>query len=402
MIKYIIGLSILIFSIDSYGQDGNIILKNSSFEDTPRQGVSSDFGASIQNWFDCGEVLFKSETPPDIHPGNFFSVSLEPFRGNSYLGLVVRDNDSWESVSQRLSAPIEGGKCYQFSIYLAKSDTYLSNSRAVGTNKKFNFSKPTTLRIWGGSDYCQNSELLAVSEPVDNLDWKEYTFEFNPENDHSFILLEAFYKTPEPIPYNGHILVDEASHIVRIPCPGEDYAVVAPPVKEKIKLRPKRKQTKPKEEPVVVAQQPSNHTNHNPETHSHKPKMILELDRKKIKKGQTINMENLYFAANESSINKASYNVLDELYNFLDHNQDVFIEIGGHTNGKRGISHAYCDKLSTGRAKTVADFLIERGIDESRVKHKGYGKRKPIATNTTVAGLRRNQRVEIKILNFGS
>ena len=46
-------------------------------------------------------------------------------------------------------------------------------------------------------------------------------------------------------------------------------------------------------------------------------------------------------------------------------------------------------------------WLIEaKGIDPNRVSFKGYGKRKPIATNDTPEGRKQNQRVEIKILQI--
>ena len=81
---------------------------------------------------------------------------------------------------------------------------------------------------------------------------------------------------------------------------------------------------------------------------------------------------------------------------FLDTNEDIVIEIGGHTNGLP--EHDYCDRLSTARAQSVAQYLYEKGIPVDRIGYKGYGKRKPVATNSTVDGRRKNQRVEIKIV----
>jgi len=74
----------------------------------------------------------------------------------------------------------------------------------------------------------------------------------------------------------------------------------------------------------------------------------------------------------------------------------VVIEIGGHTNNLP--ADDFCDKLSGDRAKSVAEFLYEKGIKEVRIAHKGYGKRKPIASNKSKSGRKKNQRVEIKIL----
>lgn len=131
-----------------------------------------------------------------------------------------------------------------------------------------------------------------------------------------------------------------------------------------------------------------------------KPKILPELDMATLTVGQTLRINNLYFQADSSSITDQSYDVLQEVYDFLDENDKVFIEVGGHTNNQP--TDSYCDVLSTARAKTVAEFLYSKGIKEQRIAYKGYGKRKPIATNETKIGRRKNQRVEIKILRLES
>jgi outer membrane protein OmpA-like peptidoglycan-associated protein len=89
---------------------------------------------------------------------------------------------------------------------------------------------------------------------------------------------------------------------------------------------------------------------------------------------------------------------MEEIYAFLKDHEKVIIEVGGHTNGLP--EDEYCDRLSTARAKNVSQYLFSKGIPESQVSYKGYGKRQPIATNQTVEGRRRNQRVEIKIISL--
>jgi outer membrane protein OmpA-like peptidoglycan-associated protein len=97
-------------------------------------------------------------------------------------------------------------------------------------------------------------------------------------------------------------------------------------------------------------------------------------------------------------MNDKSLPVLNEMYNFLQENGGIVIEVGGHTNNIP--PDAFCDKLSTARAKSVADYLTAKGIDPNRVFFKGYGKRKPIVSNDTPEGRKQNQRVEIKILQM--
>ncbi len=129
-----------------------------------------------------------------------------------------------------------------------------------------------------------------------------------------------------------------------------------------------------------------------------KPKILPDLNIANIKVGQTVQLNKLYFQADSSAITSESYDVLEEVYDFMEQNSKVFIEIGGHTNNQP--TTEYCDKLSTSRAKTVASFLYSKGINKERISYKGYGKRNPIATNDSVAGRKKNQRVEIKILRL--
>jgi outer membrane protein OmpA-like peptidoglycan-associated protein len=74
------------------------------------------------------------------------------------------------------------------------------------------------------------------------------------------------------------------------------------------------------------------------------------------------------------------------------------IEISGHTD-KTG-SEPLNFKLSEARAKVVVDWLIQKGIDRSRMEFKGYGSLQPVSDNTTAAGRAKNRRVEFKILEF--
>jgi outer membrane protein OmpA-like peptidoglycan-associated protein len=119
-----------------------------------------------------------------------------------------------------------------------------------------------------------------------------------------------------------------------------------------------------------------------------------------LKSGATIRMESLHFDADSSRIKPEFESSLIELYNLLIDNPELIVEIGGHTNGMP--DHKYCDRLSGERARAVADWIIDKGIDSKRVTSKGYGKRKPIATNRSLEGRRKNQRVEVRMVEGGS
>ena len=317
-----------------------IYLTNPSFEDRP--GANNP----PAGWKDCGYSQFPGETPPDTQPSGSWSVYKPANDGSTYLGMVVRENETYESVSQQLSGTLKKGKSYSFEIDICTSEIYLSPTKSSrNTGKEFNYTTPAVLRIWGGNGMCSKEVLLAESPTINNNEWKKFKFVFKPTRNVNFICLEAFYKTPVTFPYNGNILVDNASTI-----------------KEIVK------------EPVTIKE-----------------------FTKKITPGQVIRLDELYFQADNSTLNKTSYKVLDEVYTFLNKNKTVKIEIGGHTNGVP--SEEYCDKLSRARAKEVADYLTGKGITKTRITYKGYGKRSPLASDKTPEGRSKNQRVEIKILS---
>ena len=92
--------------------------------------------------------------------------------------------------------------------------------------------------------------------------------------------------------------------------------------------------------------------------------------------GETIKLDRIYFQPDSTSMDPSSVPTVDELYEFLVENTNIVIEVGGHTNGIP--SNEYCDKLSTERSKSVAQYLVDRGIPASQLRYKGYGKRKPV------------------------
>jgi hypothetical protein len=194
-----------------------LLLMNPSFEDLPRAGTLNT--PPIFGWRDCGLTNFPGESPPDIHPvfNAAWGVTMRAEDGNTYLGLVVRDNATYESISQRIKPGFIEGKCYSCSVFLARSDTYLSSTRE-SRNALKNFVQPTVLQIWAGNNFCEKQELLAQSIPIENNEWMKYEFVLSPKLNYTFFTIEAFYALPILEAYNGHILVDNFSPIVEVEC----------------------------------------------------------------------------------------------------------------------------------------------------------------------------------------
>lgn len=370
------------------GQD-TIYLTNPSFEDYPRPGKPPT------GWYDCG---FPGETPPDVQPDATFSVSKAASHGDSYMGMVVRDNDTWESVSQRLTRPLQKGKCYDFSLDLARSELYISVSRV--SEETANYATPAKIRIYGGYGYCDKQYLLAESKLIINHRWLRYNFRFEPVADYTYLILEVFYQTPTLFPYNGNVLIDNASPVIEVPCDGDPP--FEPPVTEEDPVATTPKPATPPTTPPAV-REPQVEETPQPveETAPPKPERKIVLGGKEvgeIREGATIRIDKLFFESNKAVIKQESFETLDEVFSFLQNNPDVLVEIGGHSNGLA--SHDFANKLSTDRARAVRDYLVEKGVGGDRLRSKGYGKTKPIASNASLEGRRQNQRVEIKIIGF--
>ena len=106
-------------------------------------------------------------------------------------------------------------------------------------------------------------------------------------------------------------------------------------------------------------------------------------------------LENLLFDTNSYNVSD-SVGELDVLATFMRSKPNISIMIEGHTDYVGG--HSLNDNLSLRRAESVKQYLIRRGIPAHRITTKGYGKRRPIADNTTDFGKRLNRRTEIVII----
>jgi len=180
-------------------------LINPSFEiNDPEAGMPPS------GWIDLG---LKTETPPDRQPGRF-EVMLPAQDGALYIGLVVRENKSWEGLGQKLKGSLKKDSVYTFSVYLTRSQKYMSATR---TSTAFiNFNAPTILKIWGYNTVTKQDELLAESSAVSHSEWTKYSFTLMPTvADFDELDLMAYY-APGFENKNGNLLMDNCSAIVRV------------------------------------------------------------------------------------------------------------------------------------------------------------------------------------------
>ncbi len=104
-----------------------------------------------------------------------------------------------------------------------------------------------------------------------------------------------------------------------------------------------------------------------------------------------------YFEFDDYNIGEASYPILDRVVDIMLKYPAIRLEIAAHTDNMG--SFEYNMDLSQKRSQSMVDYLVNHGIDASRLKGKGYGESRPIATNNTEEGRMTNRRVEFIILD---
>lgn len=105
--------------------------------------------------------------------------------------------------------------------------------------------------------------------------------------------------------------------------------------------------------------------------------------------------DNLTFESGKNIIKSSSFPSLNELAEYLIKIPALELTLEGHTDSQG--DEDYNLKLSQSRANAVKLYLSQKGIEQNRMKAKGFGETKPIANNNTKQGREKNRRVEFKI-----
>ena len=116
-----------------------------------------------------------------------------------------------------------------------------------------------------------------------------------------------------------------------------------------------------------------------------------------------VNIEPIYFELNSSFLNKEAKKELDKVVDLMNKYPEMIIESGSHTDS-RGIV-GYNVWLSTRRASSTVNYIIEKGIDPSRITGKGYGETQLIngcsdGVECTEAQHAMNRRTEFVIIKM--
>jgi outer membrane protein OmpA-like peptidoglycan-associated protein len=163
--------------------------------------------------------------------------------------------------------------------------------------------------------------------------------------------------------YNGYKDVPQVKHAKKSPKPEQNAVVhtTEPPA-----IKPDTTEIKKVIAPVVDAEAPK--------------------ERKFI-------LSDVLFDVNSPALKKDFTSQLDTLVGLLKKKLTTQVFIIGHTDNTG--REAYNMRLSTSRAEAVGVYLIDNGIDPTRITFEGKGSTEPIGDNTFEEGRQKNRRVEI-------
>ena len=118
-----------------------------------------------------------------------------------------------------------------------------------------------------------------------------------------------------------------------------------------------------------------------------------EIGRVDSQTGPAREFENILFDFDRFELKPQYYSVLDETARMLSRNPVAKVEIKGYTDNVG--TAAYNQILSEKRARTVKNYLVQKGIQKERLFPVGFGYKPNNSSNETEAGRALNRRVEI-------
>ncbi len=121
----------------------------------------------------------------------------------------------------------------------------------------------------------------------------------------------------------------------------------------------------------------------------------IDMDVSPLKVGMTYAIKNILFATNSSELTEQSKFIIHEFSKFMLENQNIDIVIQGHTDDLGDASKNL--SLSEDRSNSVKQYLINLGVDASRLEAKGYGSTQPKVPNDSEQNRAVNRRTDFLI-----
>ncbi len=116
-----------------------------------------------------------------------------------------------------------------------------------------------------------------------------------------------------------------------------------------------------------------------------------------IEANASVILKNVFFDTKKTDLKPESITELDNVVRLMNENPNMKILISGYTDnvGKPADNL----KLSIGRATSVVNYLLSKGVTNNRLSFKGFGADHPITDNNTEQGRALNRRTELSVVS---
>jgi len=357
----------ILFLINFQNAEAQNLIPDSSFEsnkfipsDFSQINASNSWRMPSQGTTDlfckCNKKKLKKYSLVDV-PQNPMGYQ-DPHSGNCYAGFFVFSHGDYrEYIQTPLNHALEKDKWYLFTMYISLADysrTSLDQLGVCFTDKKVGYNSSDVITDLNPVDIKIDKEVGR-----DVKQWHRVSVKYKSQGGESFLLIGSFKihtikKTRFKVPKEIKSRINQNSE-------RDSYYYI-----DDVSL--------------VETTSPEPHDKSEPKVFETSPPDSLLV------------CKNVLFQTNETVLLSSSFFELDVIAEHLKKNPQTQIEIIGHTDnsGNEKINR----RLSTERAKAVADYLASKNIDRSRITYKGWGSLKAIAPNDTEEGKKQNRRVE--------
>ena len=334
-----LGIFLLLWlSVSCYAQKN--LVPNFSFEESNEKPTSM-----LDDGHEYADVSTYWETPnlasTDLITHRFKTAKfepIEPFSGRNMSGIVIH-GDFWsEYLKVELREPLKVGVEYYAEFWVAYCADYNKDYTSKKTNPSFG--------VYFGEDFFEKTNKQLTNKPqvfskqtleLKDKTWVKVSGSFIAKNTTDRIYIGQFANQLDPDNMLlGYYFIDDVK-VVKF----SDHSTIFTPAE------------------------------YAPD-----------------------GLNNIYFETDKYDLLPSSFKTLDEVYGFLSKNQSLEISIVGHTDNRGELKHN--QELSMNRAKSVMNYLVNKGIEPARLKFSGKGASSPIASNLTEDGRQENRRVEFK------
>lgn len=299
--------------------------------------------------------------------------------GNGFCGIYCSKTDYREYLQTELKEPLRAGEMYRVSFYVSLSE-YSSGAVAtigalftterIGDTLRSVLMDKSIKQLAPGisqtvATYFEPQVVNDYDRVLDDTKaWMQISGVFTAKGGERFMTIGNFY----PASQSNVVDLDSLTYLL----PGAYYYIDD----VSVTCLGCKVETKHESDSSLVGEVPMTYTD-------------------TLKVGSTFVLHNIFFDYDKATLLQQSYNELHTLLGILQSHPTMKIEICGHTDGHGSID--YNQRLSENRARAVVDYLVSHGIDVRRLSFKGYGKSRPIDTNTTEEGRAKNRRVEFVV-----